>query len=68
MSENKYSDLRLKWVGKSGDGKCAFVEGTLNDGWCDLRIEVDTDDCDSKAAKAMMQIVIDRCNAAASTP
>jgi hypothetical protein len=35
-----------------------------NDGWNDLRIEVDTDDCDSKNAKDMMNEVIRRCNAA----
>ena len=57
-------NLTLKWEGKSGDGKRAYVVAEQNDGWCDLRIEVDTDDCDSKAARAMMQEVIDRCNQA----
>jgi hypothetical protein len=41
-----------------------IVDPITNDGWRDLRIEVDTDDCDSIHAKAMMQEVIDRCNAA----
>jgi len=57
-------NVTLKWDGKSGDGKRAFVVAEQNDGWQDLRIEVDTDDCDSKHAKAMMQEVINRCNAA----
>ena len=60
------SEVTLKWDGDTGDGKRAFVVATQNDGWQDLRIEVDTDDCDSKHAKAAMQIVIDRCNAYSS--
>lgn len=54
--------LTLKWAGAAGDGKRALVEAEENDGWHDLRIEVDTDDCDSKFAKAAMQSVIDRTN------
>ena len=57
-------DLKLKWEGNTGDGKRAFVVAASNDGWRDLRIEVDTDDCDSEFAKAAMQEVIDRVNAA----
>lgn len=57
-------NLTLKWEGESGDGKRAFVVADQNDGWRDLRIEVDTDDCDSDAARAIMQEVIDRCNQA----
>lgn len=57
-------NLTLKWAGNSGDGKRAFVVAEQNDGWQDLRIEVDTADCDGEHAKAMMQEVIDRCNAA----
>jgi len=57
-------DLKLKWDGNTGDGKRAFVVAESNDGWQDLRIEVDTDDCDSEFAKAAMQEVIDRVNAA----
>ena len=56
--------ITLKWEGETGDGKRVFVVAAENDGWRDLRIEVDTDDCDSEHAKAMMQEVIDRCNAA----
>ncbi len=56
--------ITLKWDGESGDGKCAYVVAKENDGWQDLRIEVDTDDCDGEHAKAMMQEVIDRCNRA----
>jgi hypothetical protein len=55
-------NVTLKWTRESGDGKSAFVEAVQNDGWQDLRIEVDTDDCDSDHAKAAMQVVIDRCN------
>lgn len=54
--------LTLKWDGATGDGKRAFVVAEENDGWKDLRIEVDTDDCDGEHAKKMMQEVIDRCN------
>ena len=43
----------------SGDGKRAFFVVDTNDGWCDLRIELDTDDCDSKFAKKWMQRIID---------
>ena len=56
--------ITLKWDGEAGDGKRAFVVAEENDGWQDLRIEVDTDDCDGKHAKAMMEEVIRRCNAA----
>jgi hypothetical protein len=54
--------LTLEWTGKTGDGKRAFVGAKENDGWKDLRIEVDTDDCDGEHAKAMMDEVIRRCN------
>ena len=57
-------DLTLKWDGELGDGKCAFVVADQNDGWYDLRIEVDLDDCDREHARAAMQEVIDRVNAA----
>jgi len=57
-------DLKLKWEGKSGDGKSASVVAVQNDGWRDLRITVDTDDVDSDFAIAAMQEVIDRVNAA----
>lgn len=54
--------VTLKWDGASGDGKRAFVVAKENDGWKDLRIEVDTDDCDGEHARKMMQEVINRCN------
>jgi hypothetical protein len=54
--------LTLVWDGDSGDLKRAFVVAKENDGCNDLRIEVDTDDCDRVTAKAMMQEVMDRCN------
>lgn len=60
--------LTLRWDGDTGDGKAAFVVADQNDGWKDLRIEVDTDDCDREHAKAMMQLVIDRVNAHAAAP
>ena len=56
--------ITLEWGGESGDGKIAFVVAKENDGWKDLRIEVDTDDCDGEYAKKMMQEVMDRCNSA----
>lgn len=56
--------ITLKWCGKSGDGKRAFVTAEENDGWKDLRIEVDTDDCDGEHARNMMDEIIRRCNAA----
>jgi len=63
------SDMRvtLKWDSCSGDGKRAFVVADQNDGWRDLRIEIDTDDCDGDHAKKMMQAVIDRVNAFAKS-
>lgn len=56
--------ITLKWGEESGDGKCAYVYAEENDGFKDLRIEVDTDDCDGEYAKQVMQEVINRCNAA----
>lgn len=56
--------VTLKWDGDSGDRKRAFVVAEENDGWQDLRIEVDTDDCDREHAMKMMQEVIDRCSSA----
>lgn len=58
----------LKWDGATGDGKAAFVVAEENDGWHDLRIQLDTDDCDSKYAKRMMNEVIRRCNDANKEP
>lgn len=58
----KISKITLRWDGKSGDGKCLFVVAEENDGWKDLRITIDTDNCDGKYAKSMMQEVINRCN------
>jgi hypothetical protein len=55
-------NVTLEWEELSGDGKRAYVNAKENDGWHDLRIEVDTDDVDSDHAKAAMQTVIDRCN------
>lgn len=55
-------NITLKWDGDNG--KRAFVIAEENDGWEDLRIEVDIDDCDSEHAKRTMQEVIDRCNRA----
>ena len=56
--------ITLQWDGGLADGKRAFVVAKENDGWQDLRIEVDTDDCDGAYAKKMMREVIRRCNAA----
>jgi hypothetical protein len=54
--------ITLKWDGVAGDGKRAFVVAEENDGWKDLRIEVDTDDCDGDHARAVMQEIIARVN------
>lgn len=56
--------ITLKRTGESGDGKRAFFAAEENDGWQDLRIEVDTDDCDRKHAEAMMEEVMRRVNSA----
>lgn len=56
--------LTLRLEGYSGDGKRAYVVAEENDGWKDLRIEVDTDDVDSEYAIEAMKEVIKRCNAA----
>jgi hypothetical protein len=57
-------NLTLRWDGKTGDGKAAFVVADQNDGWQDVRIELDTDDVDSEFARKAMQEIIDRVNAA----
>lgn len=45
--------------GSSGDGKRMFLVADTNDGWHDLRIEIDTDDCDTKFAKLWAKRIID---------
>lgn len=62
LDHERHMKITLKWDGDSADHKRAFVIAEENDGWKDLRIEVDTDDCDGEHAKKMMQEVIDRCN------
>lgn len=57
-------NLTLRWDGETGDGKAAFVVADQNDGWNDLRIELETDDVNSDFARAAMQEVIDRVNRA----
>jgi len=47
----------------SGDGKRMFLVADTNDGWNDLRIEIDTDDCDSDHAKAWAKRIMDCVNA-----
>ena len=64
MSKPTKLKITLKWDGETGDGKRAFVVAEENDGYKDLRIEVDTDDCDGKHAKKLMKEVMRRCNAA----
>lgn len=61
---NMTEKITLRWDGDTGDGKSAFVVADQNDGWEDLRITVDTDDCDSDFARAAMHYVIDTVNAA----
>lgn len=49
---------KLKDDGNTGDGKRTFVIDDRNDGWKDIRIEIDTDDCDSAHAKAFKKALI----------
>jgi hypothetical protein len=56
-------NITLKWDGKTGDGKSAFIVAEQNDGWRDVRLELDTDDVDSDFARQAMQEIIDRVNA-----
>ncbi len=59
-------NITLRWDHKWQPGdKSVSVTSEQNDGWCDLRIEVDTDDCDREYACKAMQYVIDTVNAAA---
>ncbi len=46
----------------SGDGKRMFLVASTNDGWEDLRIEIDTDDCDSKHAKLWAKRIMECVN------
>lgn len=58
-------NLTLKWGGLfDRSDKEAYVVAEQNDGWHELRITLDIDDCDKDSAREMMQVVIDRCNAA----
>ena len=49
--------------GDSGDRKRTFLVCNKNDGWEDLRIEIDTDDCDYDYAKAWAKRIMDCINA-----
>lgn len=46
----------------AGDGKRMFIGLKNNDGWQDLRIEVDTDDVDSGFARKAARELIRRWN------
>jgi hypothetical protein len=60
-------NLTLRWDGTPNPmDKVAYVSAVQNDGYHDLRIEVDIDDCDFASAVAMMQEVINRVNAYAT--
>jgi hypothetical protein len=63
--KEKIVNLKLQTDGDTGDGKRMFIIGNNNDGWEDLRIEVDTDDVDSDYAKAAAKRVIECVNACA---
>jgi hypothetical protein len=56
--------ITLKWDEESGDGKCASIVSKENDGWKDLRLTLNLDDCDDRYARKAMKEVIRRCNAA----
>lgn len=55
-------NITLKW--DDDNGKRAFIVAEQNDGWKDVRIELDLDDCDKAFAKLAMQEIIDRVNKA----
>lgn len=59
---------KLKCDGDTGDGKRTFVVDDRGDGWKDIRIEIDTDDCDSKHAKAFKKALIKLWNSQAAQP
>lgn len=45
-------NITLKW--SDDNGKRAFIVAEQNDGWKDVQIELDLDDCDSEFAKTAM--------------
>lgn len=54
---------RLIDAGDAGDHKRTFVVSDKNEGFKDVRIEIDTDDCDSKHAQAFKIALIATWNA-----
>lgn len=55
---------KLEITGKTDDGKRLFIgESDNDDTWEELRIEVDTDDCDSKYAEEWAKRICDCVNA-----
>ena len=57
--------ITLRWEHERHPGdKTASVVAEQNDGWNDLRIWIDTDDCNQDFAVKAMQHVIDTVNAA----
>lgn len=57
MSEAKYTPGPWGEPKKSGDGKRIFIEQDA-DGWHSLRVEVDSDDCDSDTAMANAKLIV----------
>lgn len=55
---------KLKFDGETGDGKAMFIVHSSNDGYYDLRIEIDTDDVNSRFAKRMARELVRRWNSA----
>lgn len=49
---------KLSIDGSSGDGKRLYMSADTNDGWKDLRIEIDTDDCDDEHAKMWAKRIV----------
>lgn len=62
MNANIEKFGKLKDDGDSGDGKRTFVVDDKGDGWTAVRIEIDTDDCDSEHAKAFKAALIELWN------
>lgn len=58
----KIPNGKLKYDGNSGDDKRLFIVHQSNDGYEDLRIEIDNDDVDHKYVKIMAKELIRRWN------
>jgi hypothetical protein len=59
MPNNNIEEFgRLEDDGDARDQKAVFVVSDANDGWQDIRLEIDTDDCDRDHALAFKRALI----------